>query len=384
MEEEEGVYMDTRYLMAKLSKDQCLAFLALAKNAPLKKSELVEQLLARITQQDQEMQRLLAMFLYELAVEPVELAELLQCSRSERRRWINAGRIPVLEYRSFRLVGRDLLFPVFERRVILAISPTDIASWREEHLTVVRERKQSGARVAAESRKNNRQARQQSQQSWAETVYTWQQIAPPELVVLLQLCYWTVWASRWAKENQLKALRSTKLGALYHARKDAWYARKNEAMRLLAHAPQARLSFYRPPDPDKRHLWLCDEHYELKCELYYESVWDFFSLHSAEVMSCPCCSFSEETDYYSLYYLEVSSTFFPELRFSFHMPYPVGKTFFPLPTTLPSVEHVEQDGLFRFGRSLVEEEKVLYRENDVLASFEEALQCTQNCYTLPV
>jgi hypothetical protein len=37
-----------------------------------------------------------------------------------------------------------------------------------------------------------------------------------------------------------------------------------------------------------------------------------------------------------------------------------------------------------FGRSLVEEEKVLYRENDVLASFEEALQCTKNCYTLPV
>ena len=50
--------MDTRYLMAKLSKDQCLAFLALAKNVTLKKPELVEMLLTRITQQDQEMQRL--------------------------------------------------------------------------------------------------------------------------------------------------------------------------------------------------------------------------------------------------------------------------------------------------------------------------------------
>jgi hypothetical protein len=288
----------------------------------------------------------------------------------------------VLEYRSFRLVGRDLLFPVFERRLVLAISSADIARWREEHLIVIRERKQSGARVAAESRKHNRQARQQFQQSWAETVHTWQQVAPPELVALLQLCYWTVWASRWAKENQLKALRSTKLGALYHARKDAWYTRKNEAMRLLAQTPHARLSFYRPPDPDKCHLWLCDEHYELKCELYYESVWDFFSLHSAEVKGCSRCSVGEEKDYYSLYYLEVSSTFFPELHFSFHMPYPVGKTFFPSPDTLPSVEHVEQDGLFRFGRSLVEEEKVLYRENDVLASFEEALQRTKNCYTI--
>src|SRR5579859_2799687 len=80
--------MDRRYLVAKLSKEQCLTFLdsGLAKNAALKKVQLVEQLLERIAQDNAEMDRLLAMFPYELAVEPVELATLLSCSRSERQR----------------------------------------------------------------------------------------------------------------------------------------------------------------------------------------------------------------------------------------------------------------------------------------------------------
>ncbi len=375
--------MDARYLTAKLSKGQCLAFLEQEPTKNTKKSTLVELLLARITQQDSAMERLLAMFPYELAVEPVELAELLSCSRSERQRWIKEGRIPVLEYRSFRVAGRDLLFPVFDRRQVLAISTEEIALWRDAHLVDVQNRKQVGARAAAETRKNNKYARQQFQQSWAETVQLWQQTAPPELVALLQLCYWTVLASRWAKENQLRALRSIKLGELYLARKEAWYNRKNEAMRLLAVVPNGHLSFYRSPNPDKCHLWLCDEHYTEKCEWYYESVWDFFSQHTAEVKNCPHCSVKEEKDYYALYYLEVTSPLFPELRFSFHMPYPVGKNFFPSPERLPAVQHIEQDGLFRFGCSLADEEKVLHRENDVLTNFEKALEDTKNWYTLP-
>ncbi|HTK10945.1 MAG TPA: hypothetical protein VL485_27480 [Ktedonobacteraceae bacterium] len=374
--------MDARYLAAKLSKEQCLTFLdsGLAKNIAPKKAQLIESLLERITQDSSEMDRLLAMFPYELAVDPVELATLLSCSRSERQRWVKEERIPVLEYRSFRVAGRDQLFPVFDRRLVLAIPLEEVALWRKTHLAEMKERRLVGAQRAAVNRKSHTQARQHFMQSWLATVQAWQQIAPPELVALLQLCYWTVLASRWAKENQLKALRSRKLSSVYQARKESWYARKNEAMRLLAGTSYAHLSFYRPPDPDKRHLWLCDEHYEEKCEFYHESVWDFFALHAAEVRSCPRCSLDEEQDYYSLYYLEVKPELFPDLHFSFHMPFPVGKAFFPAPETLPNVQHVEQDGLFRFGRSLVDEERTLHRENDVLACFEQALQSAKNCY----
>jgi hypothetical protein len=377
--------MDTRYLVTKLSKAQCLAFLGIgpAKDVALKKAQLVEMLLERVTQSASEMERLLAMFPYELAVLPVELIELLSCSRSERQRWVKDGRIPVLEYRTFRVGGRDQLFPVFDRRQVLAIAPEQIALWRETDLAETQARRQAGARQAVESRKSHTQARTQFLQSWLEIVQTWQQIAPPELAALLQLCYWTVLASRWAKENQLRAMRSTKLGMLYQARKEAWYARKNEAMCLLARTPYARLSFYRPADPDRRRLWLCDEHFEEKCELYYESVWDFFALHADVVRSCPHCSLYEVLDYYSLYYLELKSELFPDLHFSFHMPFPVGKEFFPVPDALPVVHHIEQDGLFRFGRSLVDEERILHREEDVLACFVQALQAAKSYYHPP-
>jgi hypothetical protein len=174
-------------------------------------------------------------------------------------------------------------------------------------------------------------------------------------------------------QYQVKALKSRKYAALYAARRDAWYERKNQAMLLLAQTPYARLSFYRPPDPDKTYLWLCEDHYEEKCEGYYANIWEFYYHNSALVKNCSQCVVSQEKDYYSLYYLEITTTAFPDVRFSFHMPYPIGRACLPDPQQLPRVEHREQDGLFRFGRALVANEKIIYRERDVQVSFEQAL-----------
>jgi hypothetical protein len=90
---------------------------------------------------------------------------------------------------------------------------------------------------------------------------------------------------------------------------------------------------------------------------------------------------SEERDFYSLYYLEVRAEAFPDLCFAFHMPYPLGKAFWPAPQRLPQVEHLEQDGVFRFGRTLAADEKIIYREQDVLAHFEAALAAVQQFYS---
>src|SRR5260370_34039282 len=70
------------------------------------------------------------------------------------------------------------------------------------------------------------------------------------------------------------------------------------------------------------------------------------------------------------------STLFPYttlFRSSFHVPYPIGKAFLPPPHALDRVEHAEQDGMFRFGRPLLEGEKLLYREKVVEANFALAL-----------
>jgi hypothetical protein len=152
-------------------------------------------------------------------------------------------------------------------------------------------------------------------------------------------------------------------------------------MRLLAQTPYARLSFYRPPEPDKHYLWLCEEHYEIKCGGDYENIWDFFYHHAATIKKCPQCIVSNEKDYYSLYHLEVVTETFPDIHFSFHMPYHIGKDWFPAPVQLPKVEHIEQDGIFRFGRSLLASEKITHREQDVLAHFVQAFMEAKKFYS---
>ncbi len=374
--------MSPKFISFALSKAQILEFLGLAKAAKITKQMLIEQLLAKIEANADEQARLLETFLYELAVEPVELEEILQCTPIERRRWVKEGKLPVLEYRIFRKSGRDLEYPVHDRREILLISPADIQQWRAVHQSEVHVRRQAAAQLARESRKTNQQKRQQFLQSWQQTIDEWELQGSSELAQVLALAYWTIWASRWAKENQIKATRGTKHAELYAKRRDEWYERKNQAMWLLAQTSYAHLSFYRPPDPNKHHLWLCQEHYEEKYEGYYDSIWEYYYQNTQHVKQCPHCSVSFEQDYYALYYLEITNTVFPDLRFSFHMPYPIGRTHFPKPQKLPHVEHTEQDGMFRFGRPLVDDEKIIYRESDVQRNFEQALAEAKQ-YVLP-
>jgi hypothetical protein len=51
----------------------------------------------------------------------------------------------------------------------------------------------------------------------------------------------------------------------------------------------------------------------------------------------------------------------------------VGKRYFPAPEDLPVVRQMEHPGLFRFGRPLLDDEKITHRERDVLKRFEGAL-----------
>lgn len=372
--------MSPKFVTSALSKAQILEFLGMAKSTKIAKDQLVDQLLQHIAMDSLAMERLLATFLYELAVEPAEIEELLQCTSVERRRWVKEGKLPVLEYRTFRKMGRDLEYPVHDRREILKISQDDLQQWRDAHLQEVQSHRKVGAQVATERRKVNRQIRQHFLLSWQQTIDEWKQKGSVELVLVLVLAYWTLWASRWAKENHVKSLRGRRYAPLYVTRRDAWYERKNQAMRLLAQTPYASLSFYRPSNPDKYHLWLCEEHYEMKCEAYYDDIWEFYHHNVTLVDRCPQCVVTQVKDYYSLYHLEITTSVFPDIRFSFHMPYPIGRAWLPAPQQLPRVEHVEQDGMFRFGRPLLADEKITYREQDVTGCFDLALTEAQQFF----
>ncbi|HEY7417654.1 MAG TPA: hypothetical protein VH593_20895, partial [Ktedonobacteraceae bacterium] len=252
--------MIPRSLLAKIKKAQLLIFLGLSTATKITKGQLVDRILQLINEDVSIEERLLETFPAEIAVVPTELDMLLHCSREERRRWIKEGKIPVLEYRAFRKGGRDMLYPVHDRRVINKLSQELITRWRVEYDALSRANRQHGARLAARSRRANQQMRQEFFANWERTVTEWREQGSATLAAVLQLAYWTVWVSRWAKENHVKALKGTKYSAVYAARRDEWYERKNIALRVLTQTPYARIAFYSPEEPDKRSLWLCEAH----------------------------------------------------------------------------------------------------------------------------
>ena len=98
--------------------------------------------------------------------------------------------------------------------------------------------------------------------------------------------------------------------------------------------------------------------------------WDFYYTHKDEIDKCSCCSVDINEDYYSLYYIELSSKEVPDYKFSFHTPYPIGNSFFGNPDDLEQVEHEEnEEGLFRFGRSIDESEEVIFTEKRIMNYF---------------
>jgi hypothetical protein len=83
-----------------------------------------------------------------------ELEILLACTPTERKRWTDEGRLPVLDRRSFRKAGSRMEYPVFDRRVILGLPRAELDRWRAEHQALVKEHRRAGARAAAAKRKD--------------------------------------------------------------------------------------------------------------------------------------------------------------------------------------------------------------------------------------
>ena len=361
------------HLTSLLSKEQMCIFLGLPKNTKESKEAIVQQLQTLLGTDPQENARFFELFVQEMAVEPWELERLLGCTTNERKRWLADGKLTALEMRSISKHGRELLYPVFDRRSAHQLTQEDIERWRAEHTALVDMRRKTGARRASASRVENEQARKNAV-AQVERMLAEVQQENPGLAVVFRLAYWTVWASRWAKENQVRARDALKYHALYAQRREQWYARKDEALLVLARSPYACVTFYRPEDADKISLSLCDEHYEEMRGGSYDGKWDLYAANKSAIKQCPLCELTIEPDYYALYSIEIVACARPDIRFAFHIPSALGRTFLPPSHTLPQVQHEErEEGMFRFGRRLGADEKILYREKDVQLQMKQAL-----------
>lgn len=151
---------------------------------------------------------------------------------------------------------------------------------------------------------------------------------------------------------------------------------KNKSVKLLSKTPFAKLSFYMPDSPDKIYISFCDKHFEdfkdFRNNLGFNKM-EYYDNNKKYINKCNKCIVDIDKNYYSLYYLEVSSETLSDITFSFHTPFPIGNEFWPPPKSLPAIEHYENDGIFRFGRPVLDEEKIVYREKDVLKRFNNAI-----------
>src|SRR5215472_9920197 len=88
-----------------------------------------------------------------IGLTPRELEAALGCTRTERRRWVNEGRLPICA--SMRMCLKDRHWvdvDLVDRRTVAALAPGTLGSWRAEHKQTVLEHRQAGNIRAAERR----------------------------------------------------------------------------------------------------------------------------------------------------------------------------------------------------------------------------------------
>jgi hypothetical protein len=141
---------------ALLSKEQLGAFLALLKlpaSSREIKSNLIQHLSPHLETNKTARAQFFEVFAVELAVPPWELETLLCCTTTERKRWTEEKKFPILAYGSFHKAGNDYEYAVYDRRVIMTLTNDDIGRWRAEHQELIRERRRAAAQTAAAARK---------------------------------------------------------------------------------------------------------------------------------------------------------------------------------------------------------------------------------------
>src|SRR2546421_11494956 len=129
-----------------------LDFLELPARSSEPKVTLVQRIQERLEIDRTARAQFFEVFKRELAVPPWEFETLLGCTPTERKRWTEEGKLPVLDRRSFRKAGSQMEYPVSDRRVILGLPRAELDVWRAEHQALMKEHRRAGAQASAARR----------------------------------------------------------------------------------------------------------------------------------------------------------------------------------------------------------------------------------------
>jgi hypothetical protein len=324
-----------------------------------------------------------------MTMKPYQVEQYLKITRAERLRWQQDGRLPIAGYADKRLYGDVVEVPYFSDMAIMQRAHL-VPEWRAQDKEARRAARSQATKLAT-GKINASKARLQSLRAQIladiEAARALPDSIRAESLAVLRLAFWTVLISRWAKYHQVRSRRKK-----LRARGAAWaqreadraraiYQAKNRAIAVLQRSQFVGLSFYRPQWPDRIDVVLCWQHETFRrewnqalCRSDYMNPLAYYRFAKDAVEACGDCGIQRERDHYSLYHTVVCVPQLPTLRFSFHTPFPVGRDFLPAPDGLPlAAEHREQEGVFRFGRPVTDEEAQLWPELRVMREHAQAL-----------
>lgn len=315
-----------------------------------------------------------------LALTWKEVEEILDCSKQERLDWTKNELLKVHHYDEIRKFGTIMNVPKYDLIAIFN-SKDKVNQWRitrEKESALIKEiNVKKGKEKAKLTREINKKAIEEFEDEFIETKKIWL-FFDKEFAITMELAFWTMWISRWAKEYQVKSINSNRIEFMlkYKERSKELYSMKNAANHQLSLSKYAKLSFYESENPHKFELYLCQKHYDewlKEREFRYIPLMSFFSDHEKDIISCEKCSCEHNEYYYSLYYVEIGHESIQN-KYSFHIPYPIGVEFLPEINSLFKVYHEEKsEGTFRFGRTLLEDEKIILSEARVIKKFHQAM-----------
>ncbi len=341
------------------------------------KEELAERLADWLNQHPPAAERAAKELPLVLGVTPRELEAALGCTRSERRRWVAEGRLPVCAtMRMYLKAGKWVDVELVDRRAMAALEPGSLESWRAEHQQQVAERRRAGVIRGVERRAQTLSLHRQALQEITALQASWLERSggdDPLIVAALTAAHWTSWASRRAKWHHEEAVygqseqeggapkkSSRRLPVRHWNQERRWYVYKDQALRLLYQTGWLRVRWYQP-----ELLWieeLCGDHYDDWCEersYLHTSFGEFVLQHTHELARCHDCI--RDPNHYALYSLEFRPPVLHDESYQFHVPYSIGKAYLPDPSILSRVAETEaSEGLFRFGRPLENEEVAKY------------------------
>ena len=350
-----------------MGKEDICDFLGLSKKETRSTSvKTVREMFEEKIRDEDEFRKACEMYPEETAVPAYRIESILECSKTERLRWTEEEKLPVLFYKTVRSEwGGYVDAPYFSQLYLHdQINDEIIAKWRLEHVEEVARNRKAGRVKAQKTKMKHDEMRQEALKKHLEDLEEWTKHGE-EVKAAMNLAFWTMIVNHMAKTGDGN---------------DWWYAYKEKAIKVLCQFPCSKVEFYRPDKPDYCIEIVHDEYDEYDEYGNYRNRYRYHSYFDDSDSEYECEQILVEKDYYSLYSIEVGVE--GCTPFKFHLPYPIGKSFLPDPETIPHVKQYENGGRYRFGRALTDEEEIIYKEGNVKKMFEEAMDKAEKCISL--